>query len=202
MSRYIFAFMVFVTVFVGWSSWAPGGLPMLFGSIGVGTMPPIVTARFGDQSAKDFERKLWEAEHTAQSDKNPKLDKIRLEALQAGTAYAMSPCDKTMKANLIEAVTAYTRAWQNKMDCPRPLDMLVFCGDQKVREVAATFSTPLDLRVQAALMQAFEQKGIVKADFPESVRFDVLKFAGPGLWSDESPLCLPRTRASPQRSLR
>ena len=124
MSQYIYAFMVFATIFVGWSSWA--GLPMLFNSIGVGTMPPIMTATFGDKSGKDFERKLWEAEHTAQSDKNPKLDKIRLEALQAGTAYAMSPCDKTMKSNLIEAVTAYTRAWQNKMDCPRPLDMLVF----------------------------------------------------------------------------
>ena len=53
MSRYIFAFMVFVTVFVGWSSWAPGGLPALFSSIGVGTMPPIITASFGDQSANN-----------------------------------------------------------------------------------------------------------------------------------------------------
>jgi hypothetical protein len=202
MSRYIFAFMVFVTVFVGWSSWASRGLPELFSSIGINTMPPLVTATFGDQSAKDFKRKLWEAEHTAQSDKNPNLDKIRLEALQAGTAYSMSPCDKTMKSNLIEAVTAYTRAWQNRMDCPRPLDMLVFCGDQKVREVAATFSTPLDLRVQAALMAAFEQKGIVKSDFPESVRFDLLKFAGPGLWVNESPLCMPRLRGSAQRGAR
>jgi len=198
MFRALFASMVVVAVCLG----ASLGLPDLFNSIGINTMPPLVTATFGDHGSKDFDRRLWEAEHTAQSDKNPSLDKIRMEALQAGTAYAMSPCDKTMKSNLIEAVAAYTRAWQKKMDCPRPLDMLVFCSDQRIREVAVTFSTPLDLRVQAALMKAFEQKGIVKADFPESLRFDVLKFAGPGLWADESPLCMPRLRAGAQGGTR
>lgn len=199
MFRLLFASMAIIAVVLGASRSLPS---YLSGPTGINTMPPIVTARFGDQSSKDFERRLWEAEHTAQSDKNPSLDKIRLEALQAGTAYAMSPCDKTMKSNLIEAVTAYTRAWQNKMDCPRPLDMLMFCSDQRIKEVATTFSTPLDLRVQAALMKAFEQKGIIKADFPESIRFDVLKFAGPGLWVNESPLCMPRLRASAQGGAR
>ena len=33
--------------------------------------------------------------------------------------------------------------------------------------------TPLDKRVQAALHDAFKQKGIVKADFPDDVREDV-----------------------------
>jgi hypothetical protein len=193
MFRALFACIVVIAACLG----ASRSLPSYFsGPVGINTMPPIVTARFGDQNSKDFERRLWEAEHTAQSDKNPKLDKIRLEALQAGTAYAMSPCDKTMKANLIAAVTAYTRAWQNKLDCPRPQNMLMFCSDQKLKEAAATFSTPLDLRVRAALKEAFDQKGVVKADFPGSIRFDVLQFAGPGLWSDESPLCLPRLRAS------
>jgi hypothetical protein len=59
--------------------------------------------------------------------------------LQAGNAYAMSPCDETMKSNLIAAVTAYTRAWQEKMDCPRPQNMLMFCSDKKIKEVADTF---------------------------------------------------------------
>ena len=199
MFRALFACMVVIAVCLG----ASRSLPSFFsGPTGINSTPPLITATFGDEGARDFKRKAWEAEHTAQSDKNPKLDKIRLEALQAGTAYAMSPCDKTMKANLIAAVTAYTRAWQNKMDCPRPLDTLAFCSEQRIREVAATFSTPLDLRVQAALMQAFEQKGVIKADFPESVRFDVLKFAGPGLWADESPLCLPRLRGSAQGGIR
>jgi hypothetical protein len=108
----------------------------------------------------------------------------------------MSPCDETMKSNLIAAVMAYTRAWQKRMDCPRPQNMLMFCGDKKLKEVAAAFSTPLDIRVKAALFKAFDQRGIVKADFPADMRFDVLQFASPGLWSDESPICLPRMRAA------
>jgi hypothetical protein len=72
----------------------------------------------------------------------------------------------------------------------------MFCGDKKLKEVAAAFSTPLDIRVKAALFKAFDQRGIVKADFPADMRFDVLQFASPGLWSDESPICLPRMRAA------
>lgn len=192
----LYVSMAFATAFVG-VTWAARGFPVhLSGPVSVAPLRPTVDATFGDQSSRDYERKMWEAEHTAQSDKNPRLDKIRLEALQAANAYAMSPCDKTMKSNLIEALTAYTRAWQQKMDCPRPMNMLMFCGDAKLKEVAATFSTPLDIRVKAALHEAFEQRGIVKADFPADMRFDVLQFAGPGLWSDESPVCLPRMRAS------
>ena len=192
----LYVSMAFITAFVG-VFWAARGFPIDFsGPVTSRPLQPRVTATFGDQSAKDHERKMWEAEHTAQSDKDPRLDKIRLEALQAGTAYAMSPCDKTMKSNLIAAVTAYTRAWQEKLDCWRPQNMLMFCSDQKLKEAAATFSTPLDLRVQAALAEAFEQKGVVKTDFPSSMRFDVLHFAGSGLWSDESPICVPRMRAS------
>jgi hypothetical protein len=74
--------------------------------------------------------------------------------------------------------------------------MLMFCNDKKLKDVAATFSTPLDIRVKAALHEAFDQRGIVRADFPADMRFDVLQFAGPGLWSDESPICLPRQRAA------
>src|SRR6195256_2482242 len=160
MTRFIlYVSMAFVTAFVG-VTWAARGFPVQFsGPVSVKPLQPTVTATFGDQSAKDYERKMWEAEHTAQSDKNPKLDSIRLDALQAGTAYAMSPCDSTMKSNLIEAVTAYTRAWQEKMDCPRPMNMLMFCSEAKLKEVAATFSTPLDIRVKAALHEAFNQHG-------------------------------------------
>jgi hypothetical protein len=198
MIRFIlYVSMAFITAFVG-VTWASRGFPVhLSGPVSVSSLQPTVTATFGDQSAKDYERKMWEAQHTAQSDKDPDLDKIRLEALQAGNAYAMSPCDDTMKSNLVAAVTAYTRAWQKRMNCPRPQNMLMFCGDEKLKEVAATFSTPLDIRVKTALYEAFDQRGIVKADFPADLRFDVLQFAGPGLWSDESPICLPRMRAAP-----
>jgi len=198
MFRFIlYVSMSFVTVFVG-VTWATRGFPTSFFGPPRGPLQPTLTATFGDQSARDYERKMWEAEHTAQSDKDPKLDPIRLDALQAANAYAMSPCEETMKANLIAALAAYTHAWQQKMDCPRPMNMLMFCGDDKLKRVAATFSTPLDIRVKAALNEAFEQRGIIKADFPADIRFDVLQFAGPGLWSDESPLCLPRLRALPE----
>lgn len=196
MTRFaLFAVMVFVTAFAV-VSWATRGFPVLtFGPV-AGPLQPTVTATFGDQSAKDHERKMWEAEHTSQGDGDAKLDRIRLEALQAANAYTLSPCGDTTKANLIAAISAYTRAWQKKMDCPRPQNMLMYCSDQKLKEVAATFSTPLDIRVKAALHEAFEQRGIIKADFPADLRFDVLQFAGPGLWSDESPVCLPRMRAA------
>jgi hypothetical protein len=196
MGRFIlYVVMAFVTTFVT-VAWAMRGFPVEVPVIKVSELRPTLTTTFGGDSAKAYDRKVWESQHTAQSDKDPKLDPIRMDALQAGTAYAMSPCDKTMKANLIAAVTAYTRAWQQRIDCPRPQNMLMFCSDKKVQEVADTFSTPLDKRVQGALEKAFDQKGIVKADFPADIRFDVLQFAGPGLWSDESPICLPRQRAS------
>jgi hypothetical protein len=195
MSRFIlYVCMAFVTAFVG-VTWAARGFPV-YSPRFAGQLEPTLTSTFGDDSSKAYERKMWEAEHTAQSDKNPKLDAIRLDALQAGTAYAMSPCDRTMKLNLVTAVTAYTRAWQVKLDCPRPMGMLIACSDKKLKDAADTFSTSLDKRVQDALNAAFDQKGVVKADFPTEVRSDVAQFAGPGFWFDESPICLPRQRGS------
>ena len=110
--------MTFVTAFVG-VTWAARGFPVSFFGPAVSQLQPTVTAMFGDQSAKDYERKMWESQHTAQSDKNPKLDAIRMDALQAATAYSMSPCDATMKSNLIAAVTAYAHAWQTKLGVER-----------------------------------------------------------------------------------
>jgi len=192
----LYASMTFLTAFAG-VTWASRGFPMrISGPEIVAPLQPTVTATFGDQSARDYERKMWEAEHTSRSDKDPRLDSIRLDALQAANAYAMAPCGETVKANLIAAVSAYARAWQQKLDCPRPLNMLMFCGDKKLKDVAETFSTPLDIRVKAALSEAFDQRGIVKADFPADLRSDVLQFTGPGLWFDESPICLPRMRAA------
>lgn len=138
---------------------------------------------------------MWEAEHTLQSDKDPQLDALRMDALQAGTAYAMSPCDKTMKANLIAATSAYARGWIKIYDCPNPA-LGMFCSEKKRDQANAAYSTPLDIRVKAALAEAFEQKGVVQEDFPEDIRLAVFAFAGPGLWSDPSPVCLPRQRAT------
>ncbi|WP_315704886.1 MULTISPECIES: hypothetical protein [unclassified Bradyrhizobium] len=194
MTRFVVVVCIaFVTTFVG-VSWAIRGFPMRAPAPQLAAqVPALVDTTFGDDHAKEFERKAWIAEHTSQSDKNPKLDALRLDALQAATAYKMSPCDKTMKKNLVDAVTAYTRAYIAKLDCPRPGGLMMFCSDKTIRDAADTFSTPLDKRVQDAFNEAFEQKGVVKVDFPEDVRFEMLQFTGPSFWGDdESPICLPR----------
>lgn len=197
MSRFILlTCMTFVSAFVG-ISWALRGFPTTSIS-SINELRPTLTTTFGDESSNAYDRKNWEAEHTAMSDKNPKLDALRMDALQAGTAYAMSPCDETMKANLIAATSAYARGYTKIYDCPNPA-MGMFCSEKKRDQANAAYSTPLDVRVKAALAEAFEQKGVVKEDFPEDIRLTVLAFAGPGLWSDPSPVCLPRQRATASR---
>lgn len=197
MSRFIlFTCMAFATAFAGFS-WALRGFPT-YSFSPIGELKPTLTATFGDDSAKAYERKMWEAEHTARSDKDPKRDALRMDALQAGTAYPMSPCDDTMKANLIAATSAYARGYMKIYDCPNPA-MAMFCSEKKRDQANAAYSTPLDVRVKAALAEAFEQKGVVQEDFPADIRFAVLAFAGPGLWSDPSPVCLPRQRATASR---
>jgi hypothetical protein len=190
---YFYVAIAFVTSF-GAVSWAARGFPMHWsGPVSISALQPTITSTFGDQSAEDYERKKPESGNTAQSDTNPSLDKIRREALQAATGFEVSPCDSTMKKNLIEALTAYTRAWQTKLDCP----VKMLCSDEKLNAAAEAFSTPLDLRVREALERAFRQPGIAKADFPAAVRFDMLQFAGPGLWAgDESSVCVPQMRST------
>src|SRR3954451_10652983 len=158
MNRFIlFTCMAFVTTFVG-LSWALRGFPT-YSFSPIGELKPTLSATFGDDSTKAYERKMWEAQHTAQSDKDPKLDALRMDALQAGTAYAMSPCDDTMKANLIAATSAYARGYMKIYDCPTPA-MGMFCSETKRAQANAPYSTPLDVRVKAALAEAFEQKGV------------------------------------------
>jgi hypothetical protein len=202
MGRFILVIcMAFATAFVG-VSWAARGFPMSFSSaVQVAPLPAMVDAHFGDEHAKEGLRKDWEAQHTAQGDNDAKRNEIRLDTLQAANAYAMSPCDKTMKANLVSALAAYTRAWQTKLNCkPNFLGQLI-CSDQQFKDAADSVTTPLDQRVKAALREAFAQKGIVTADFPKDVQHDVRHFTGPDFWENEqSPICLPRQvgSASPQ----
>lgn len=135
MTRFVVVVCIaFVTTFVG-VSWAIRGFPMRTPAPQlIAQVPALVDTTFGDDHAKEFERKAWIAEHTSQSDKNPKLDALRLDALQAATAYKMSPCDKTMKKNLVDAVTAYTRAYIAGLPPPRrPDDVLQRQDDQGCR---------------------------------------------------------------------
>jgi hypothetical protein len=212
MFRFIlYAFLACVTAFGG-VSWAMRGFPnpvkafetanpartfetAVTGPLGAGPQQLIDTT-FGGQNAKDYERKMWEAEHTSRSDNDPKLDRIRMEALQTADAYALAPCGEFTRLNLIAALTAYTQAWQARIkDCPRMMSIPI-CSDKKMTEVAAAFSTPLDLRVRASLDEAFRKGGIVTDDFPADVRRDMLQFGGPGLWSRTVAACGARQRSA------
>jgi hypothetical protein len=185
----LYALLACVATFAG-VSWAVRGLATkAFETI-------AASAAAGGQSAKEYERKMWEAQHTARGDDDPKLDRIRMEALQTADAYGMAPCGEFTRLNLIAALTAYTQAWQVRVkDCPR-LMTVPLCDDKKVREVTATFSTPLDLRVQYALSTAFAKGGITINDFPAEVRRDMLQFAGPGLQYRTVAACGVRHRSA------
>ena len=49
---------------------------------------------------------------------------------------------------------------------------------------------------QGCALGSLRTEGVVQEDFPAEIRLTVLAFSGPGLWSDPSPVCLPRQRAS------
>jgi hypothetical protein len=198
MARFVlYVGMAFVTAFVG-VSWAARGFPMSFSAPGqVQPLQPTVDSYFGDDHAKEGLRKDWEAEHTSRGDDDAKRNAIRMDTLQAANAYSMSPCDEGMKANFVVAVSNYTRTWQTTLGCkPNFLGQLI-CSDEQFKRAADSVTTPLDRRVKTALEVAFEQKGIVTADFPKDVQGDVRHFAGPDFWeSEQSPICLPRSRGS------
>ncbi len=95
-------------------------------------------------------------------------DKLRLAALQASEEYVLAPCERTAKANLIAAVGAYAKAWQDVMGCsPGGCDL------EKLNAAAAAFSTPLDTRVREAVDAAFDKRGISIDDFPPPLRINV-----------------------------
>lgn len=194
MDRILLFIGVAATTFVV-GVWAIRGFPTHRPpAVQVGGLQPTLTASFGDKDPKDFERdKLVRTNRATQKENDPQLDRIRHETLQAATAYALSPCDSTMKQNLISALTVYTRMWQRALDCARPAGMVMFC-EKNLAAVNEKFSTSLDVQIRQAMSDAFDQKGIVKTDFPDDVRADMLQFTGPGLWFDENPLCLPLQR--------
>jgi hypothetical protein len=209
MFRFILCTMMAGAVAFGGVSWAVRGFPLsvgrfpasvfentMTGPVANGSAQPSLASTFGGQSAKDYDRRMWEAAHTMKGDDNPKLDRIRMELLQAADAYAMSPCGEITKLNLVSALTDYMRAWKDKLQCSASGNLVIFCDDKKLKEAAETFSTPLDLRVQASLRNAFQQRGIVKADFPAAIRGDLQHFAGPAFMFNESAVCAPRQRAS------
>jgi molybdopterin-guanine dinucleotide biosynthesis protein A len=113
-----------------------------------------------------------------------------MDTLQAANAYGLSPCDPTIKANLVKALTAYAAAFMKQLDCK----VLMFCGEKKMDAAHAAFATPLDTRVRAALDEAFQQGGISVKDFPEEMQFKMLMLIQRNPNSDP-PACIIPNRA-------
>jgi hypothetical protein len=112
-------------------------------------------------------------EEQLQNPENAKRNPLRADALQAATGFALSPCDKTMKADLVAATRAYATAFAEIRKCN---PMFGNC-DPVFEKATATYSTPFDLRVREALHEAFEKGGISKADFPPALQMAVMSLA-------------------------
>jgi hypothetical protein len=167
----LYACMVFVTAFVG-VSWAARGFPMRFSRpVEVGQLRPTLDVAFGDHSGEKNRELL--VQQQLQDPNNAKRDPLRLDALQAANGYALSPCDKTMKTNFVAAVRAYAAEDVEIRKC----NVFFSNCDPTFDKAMATYSTPLDLRVRAAMHEAFEKGGISKADFPQEMAMSVMSLA-------------------------
>lgn len=154
--------------------WLQAGGPLPLPAATVRPMTPNASLPTFAQAVERGKREDWQNRQTAQSDKDPERDKLRLDLLQAAGAFTQSSCDKTMKANLVKSLTAYAMAWADKSGCkPFPCG-----GSARVEVAAAMFSTPLDLRVRDAVGEAFQQGGITVEDFPRAASLHVAMIAG------------------------
>jgi hypothetical protein len=182
---------LFVLTFAG-ISWASKGFPLM--AMRAEPLKPEARVAAIEQSVKSSIRKDWENSNAAQGDGDPTREALRLALLQAANAFALSPCDATMKSDLIEALAAYARAWTDMAGCKFGI-----CGgdDRKIDTAAASFSTPSDMRVRDAVRMAFDKGGISREDFPGSIRLWVTMLAGdPG---DPVSACATGKRAESQR---
>jgi hypothetical protein len=107
-------------------------------------------------------------EQTSISDNDPTRDRLRHEVLDYAKPLKDDSCNKTLRANYIKAVIAYTRAWISIVPCLG--DHTCRGSDSPLLDRAAhAFGSPLDLRLRDA-MQAVHAKGIFgPADFPKDV---------------------------------
>ena len=187
----LLAIALFAIAFVG-ISWATKGFPVM--AMRAAPVQPDARVPTFERSVKEGARKDWENSKTAQGDGDPKREALRIAALQAANAFALSPCDPGMKTNLVEALAAYAKAWSEMAGCKFGV-----CGgdDRKLDSAAAAFSTPADMRVRAALRTAFEKGGVSREDFPAAIRLWVTMLVGdPG---DPASACAGGRRADAKR---
>lgn len=172
----IAAIGLFAMTFIG-VSWANKGFPVM----ALRAAPPQPSSQPDlrqpafEQTAKPSSRKD-QVDAKPVEDDDPNREALRLAALQAANAFALSPCDPAMKKTLVMALSAYARAWTEMAGCKSGV-----CGgsDNKLDAAAtAAFSTPADMRVRAALRTAFEKGGVSRGDFPNSIRLWVTMLVG------------------------
>jgi hypothetical protein len=165
---------LFGLAFIG-MSWANKGFPVM--AMRVEPMKPDARIPTFEESVKKGIRKDWENSKTAQSDGNKERDTLRLALWQASIGYKLSPCDPTMKKNLVAAVTNYTQAWQAKYHCRGGANGCPKDEDEREDAARAAFKTAADVRVHEALREAYEQGGIGPEDFHKSVREEIYLFS-------------------------
>jgi hypothetical protein len=167
----LFVSIVAATFIVG--VWAMRGFPMHSPTpqSPVAQLQPTVDSTFGD--GKFEERRQRRTEQAVNDPDYAKRIPLRMDTLQAATGYALSPCDAGMKVNLVAAVQAYAAADVELRKCN---PMFGNC-DPVWDKATILYSSPLDLRVRAALHEAFEKSGISKQDFPAHLQMSVMSLA-------------------------
>ena len=161
----LIAVVLFGLTFVG-ISWANKGFPVM--AMKVEPMKPDARIPTFEESVKKGIRKDWENSRPRKATRRQGRDRLRLELLQAANRLcAVAPATATMKKNLVEALSDYTKAWSDMAGCKfwhlrwrRPQDRY------RGREL-------LDAARHAragSRAQAFEKGGIGKEDFPDSIR--------------------------------
>ncbi len=143
-------------------------------------------------------RQDWVNSKTNQSDGNAERDKLRLDLLQASTAYKMSPCDDTMKKNLVAALSSYVTAWSDMAFCKPGVGGCPSSSDERLDTAAAAFKTPADINVHKALREAIHQGGISREDFPSAIRRHVFLMSGSPPDEPEAACQVARNAASRQ----
>jgi hypothetical protein len=179
MRFYSFVAMAFVTAFVV-VSWASRGFPVRAPHFGAPQLiaplqPSSKIPVFGDPARRaESDRRDWVNSKTLQSDNDSTRDAARMATLQAANAYVLSPCDATMKANLVAALSSYAKAYQEVLQCDSTGPFgLARCPEENREAARIAFTTPLDANVVTAIQAAYGKGGIGKNDFPKSLQLMV-----------------------------
>jgi hypothetical protein len=178
MSTVRFALVVaglFGLAFVG-VSWARAGFPVV--TFGVAALKPNPRLPTFDEAREKGIRQDWVNSKTNQSDGNVERDKLRADLLQASTAYKLSPCDDTMKKNLVAALSNYVTAWLGMAFCQPGVGSCPSSSDERLDTAAAAFKTPADVNTHKVLHEAIQQGGISREDFPATIRRHVFQMSG------------------------